>query len=363
MRERVDHHADTTVGELLDLVLLLHREGTGGDRAVVPHAADEVDRRRHVAVGQVGLTVLQHRSSRRPYPRHHVVLHAVRRFEGERQNPARDIAAEGRDLRCRIRELRTGGRRGGYARIGQEGVVREHRVDEVHDRDHVGAAVDLDLARQFAVVVVVLLHQRGEVGDDALRGEVVDPRAVQADDVRHGAGCGSCEQLLLGRCVRSAHELDRDARVGVFELVDERPELTVGELGLPPLRELDGDVFAIGSIGAAVARRATCHGQDCHGCGRCTGELQNASPSPHCDHHFSSSRSCRTRASMLVRAVLSNVMPTFAGTSSTCRRVLQHVTTDLMTVALFSRRSRSRSAPSLGCRYLPKSAASSAHMC
>lgn len=202
-----------------------------------------------------------------------------------------------------------GGR--GDAGLCQQRVVREHRVHEVDDRDHVGAAVDLDLARQLAVVVVVLLHQCAEIGDHPLRGEVVHPRAVESDDVGHRARGGAGEQLLLGRGVRTAHELDRDPRVRVLELVDEPLELAVGELGLPPLRELDRHV-AVARAGSAVARRAPCHGQNRHGCRRCAGELQNASPSPHCDHHFSSSRSCRTRASMLVRAVLSHVMPTFA---------------------------------------------------
>ena len=120
---------------------------------------------------------------------------------------------------------------GAVAGLGQQVVVGEHRVDEVHHRDHVRLAVDLDLAGQLRLVVARLGHDRGQVGDRALVGEVADQSAVEPDDVRHGAGSRAGDHLLLGRGVRTGQEVDRDAGVLGLELVHQLAERAVGGSG------------------------------------------------------------------------------------------------------------------------------------
>jgi hypothetical protein len=79
----------------------------------------------------------------------------------------------------------------GHAGLGEQVLVDEERVDEVDHRDHVRLALDLHLAGELAGVVVRVGHQLGQVGDRALLGEVVDPGAVETDDVGQGLGGGA----------------------------------------------------------------------------------------------------------------------------------------------------------------------------
>ena len=78
-----------------------------------------------------------------------------------------------------------------------------------------------------------------EIGDRALLGEVVDPGAVEADDVAERARSGADDDLVAGIGVGTADQRDLDAGILRFEVIHDAAEGAGGQLGLPPLDELE----------------------------------------------------------------------------------------------------------------------------
>ncbi len=257
--ERVDHHAHLPVGELGDLVRLLKREGAVSDDLRVVEGLHVVDRALDAGVGEIRLTLLEHASTRGPQPRHHVVLNAVRVGSSQRQDPALRRGLLGDRLGVG-QELVASRRRRCHACLSKEVVVGEEGVHEVDDRDHVRRSCDLDLAGQLAVVVLGGFDLGAEVVERTLLDEVVHPGSVEPDHVGECAGdTGRCGLILQGR-VGLGEELDGDVGVLGVELVGDLLQISLGELGAPPLGELDGDLASRTGGSSATACRGEKHG-------------------------------------------------------------------------------------------------------
>ena len=119
--------------------------------------------------------------------------------------------------------------------LGEDGVVGEERVHEVHDGDHVGRSLVSDLAGELAGVVAGGLHRVGEVEERALLVQRVDPRAVESDDIRKSSRSRLGDGLGLQRGEWRAEELHRDGGVLLMELIHEALKCALGHFGSPPL--------------------------------------------------------------------------------------------------------------------------------
>src|SRR5699024_11934389 len=114
---------------------------------------------------------------------------------------------------------------------------------------------DLDRVDLVPVVESCILGQRAHIRQCALLIEVVDPVAVQAHHIGHGAGDGAGHQLVFDGGVGLGGDLDLNAGF-VLEVGNDAFEFPVGKFGSPPLGEFDGR----GSVIPAVTRgTGGCH--------------------------------------------------------------------------------------------------------
>src|SRR5699024_5140344 len=115
--------------------------------------------------------------------------------------------------------------------------------------------VHLDRVDLVPVVESRVLGQRAHIRQCTLLIEVIDPVAVHAHDIGHGAGDGAGHQLVLDGGVGLGGDFDLNAGL-VLEVGNDAFEFHVGKFGAPPLGELDGR----GSVIPAVNRgTGGCH--------------------------------------------------------------------------------------------------------
>ena len=126
--------------------------------------------------------------------------------------------------------------------LAEQVVVGEQRVDEVDDRDHVGLAVDLDLAGQ-------LRCRRSSRPSSAPMRSAIAPclaksltqapsRPTTSGMVPDAAPATSCSLVEAYGPLSSLTLMPGFSASKSSMIVAER---AVGQLGLPPLRELEGD--------------------------------------------------------------------------------------------------------------------------
>ncbi len=243
VRQAVDHHTDTAIGEFFDFVLFLHGEGARSDYAGIIHFFDEFNRAFDIRIGQVRLAVFEHALARSPHPGHNIVLNTIGGFQGKRQDPAVHVLIGIGHSLGGIKELGACGRdfldTGGIEQIG----IDEDRIDEIDDRDHVGGAVQFNLGSQFAVIIAGFSHQSGQVGNRTLFHEIRNPGAIQTYHIRHRAGGSASDNLFFGGRIRAAQQRYFDARIFGFELIHHTAQCAFRQFRFPPLSELKGHFF------------------------------------------------------------------------------------------------------------------------